>query len=103
MRRMLPVFAMSVMMTFFSVLSYAQSQTPKKVYAIYINDAQGSSFVLQDAEAADFNGVKCVKGTHVGAGWAVNRTVYIPVDRITDIVQEDSLDQYKADTGVQKK
>lgn len=92
-------FIMFIMMMFCPVFGFAQQadQPAKKIYAIYVSDFHSSSYVLGDVEASDFNGVKCLKGKQVDLTWVANRTVYIPVEKIENIVEYDSLEEYKND------
>jgi hypothetical protein len=70
----------------------------KKVYAIYVaGEMRSASYILEDIEAAEFNGIKCLKGKHVDLYWVANRIVYIPVDKISMIIEYNSLSQFKED------
>jgi len=65
----------------------------KKVYAVYLGAT--SSYVLQDIEPVEFNGIKCLKGEHVNISWIKNKVVYIPVDKVSLIVEYNSVEEFK--------
>jgi hypothetical protein len=99
MKRIILSIIVSSMVMLCSVHSFAQQkdEPAKKVYLIYVNNFRSSSYVLEGIESSDFNGVKCLKGTHVDLTWVANRTIYIPVDKIEEIIEYDSISQYKED------
>jgi len=68
----------------------------KKISVICLSsEMHSTTYVLEDVEQAEFNGIKCLKGKHVDLYWVANRTVYIPVSQISVIIEYDSLSQYK--------
>jgi ubiquitin C-terminal hydrolase len=90
------------MMVMLSVSSYSADEKPKadtavssKVYVVYIE--QGKSYVLEGVEGVDFKGVKCLKGRHADITWAKGKICYVPVDKVSVIMEFDSLEQYKED------
>ncbi|MGD0060149.1 MAG: hypothetical protein ABSD58_12105 [Verrucomicrobiia bacterium] len=91
----------AVMMVMFSAVSYSADNAPKgnassaKIYVVYLEG--GRSYVLEGVEGVDFNGVKCLKGRHADITWAKGKICYIPVDKISAIMEYDSLDQYMQD------
>ena len=91
----------AVMVVMLSAVSYSADSTPKgdassaKIYVIYLDG--GRSYVLEGVEGVDFNGVKCLKGRHADITWAKGRICYIPVGKISAIMEYDSLDQYMQD------
>lgn len=80
------------------------AEPAKKVYVIFVNEVRlSTTYILEDVEAAEFNGVKCLKGKQVDISWVANKTVYIPVDKISVIVEYDSLSQYKENVAKYQK
>jgi hypothetical protein len=69
----------------------------KKIYVIYVTGetARPATYILEDVEATEFNGIKCLKGKHVDMYWVANKMLYVPIDKILLIVEYDSLSQYK--------
>lgn len=96
---------MTAIMLMTSVTAYSADDKPKpvtapgsKIYLIYLESAtQGRSYVLEAVEPVEFKGVKCLKGRHADITWVKDRICYIPVDKISTIVEYDSLEQYKQD------
>ena len=93
---------LAAMMLMLSVSSYSADEKSKadtivgtKVYLVYIE--QGKSYVLEGVEGVDFKGVKCLKGRHADITWAKGKICYVPVDKISVIMEFDSLEQYKED------
>jgi len=62
------------------------------VYAIY-TDGIKTGNVLKDISQVQFNGISCIKGTGVES-WVKGKTSYIPVDKIEQIVEFDSVQDY---------
>ena len=95
---------MFTLMLFSSAPSYAEekAEPEKKVYVIYL-EGYKSSYILEDLEATDFDGIKCLKGRQVDLSWVRNKVVYVPVDKVSNIVEYDSLDQYKKDVETYQK
>ena len=95
------VLLTAVMLTLL-VPAYAADDKPKtdaaadtKVYVIYLD--AGKSYTLEGVEGVDFKGVKCLKGRHSDITWAKGKMCYIPVDKISAIMEFDSFEQYKED------
>lgn len=67
-----------------------------KVYVLYLTLAtQPATYILEGVEAADFHGVKCLKGRFADISWMKGKLTYVPVENISAIVEYDSLEQYK--------
>ena len=71
----------------------ADALVAKKVYAVYLSAT--STYVLQGIEPVVFNGIKCLKGEHVNISWVKNKIVYIPVDKVSLIVEYNSVEEFK--------
>jgi hypothetical protein len=98
MRKFIPAIFISTVMLFCSVYSFAQDSAKpvQKVYAIYTTDTRGTFYLLENIESVDFQGIKCLKGKPSDIGWVKDTTaVYIPMDKILDILEYNSLQQYK--------
>ena len=77
----------------------------KKAYEIGIasGTARPTTFVLEDVETADFNGVKCLKGKDIGSQLLTGKVLYLSTEKILFIVEYDSLSQYKETHNVFRK
>jgi hypothetical protein len=67
-----------------------------RVYLINLG-RRNTQIVLQDASPAKFMGMPCIKGTHHYREnfWTEGKTVYVPLENISDVVEFDSLAEYK--------
>ena len=100
MKKFLPVIYTFILILF-SSSSFAQEKTAdqpvKKVYAVYLTDMRGTSYIVEDLQSVDFLGVKCLKGTASKLpGWVKDTTaLYFPVDKIQSVLEYNSLKDYK--------
>jgi len=96
---------MTAMMLMLSVTSYSADEKAKtdaspspKLYVIYVQYAnQDRSYLLENVEGVDFNGVKCLKGRHADISWLKGKICYIPVTRISAMIEYDTMEQYVQD------
>lgn len=88
----------------FSQFSIAQdeSKSPNtpgiKIYTVYSGDSTPNWNTISNLETVEFNGIKCLKGQEVptkNKSWMENKVVYIPIDKITMIVEFNSLEDFK--------
>jgi len=76
--------------------SESATATSGAVYTIYVGThGDGAGYVLENVDAVDFKGVKCLKGSHVNLTWARGKVCYVPVDKIDLIMEFASFDAYK--------
>lgn len=105
MKKIFFVVLMFMLMFVFTGRGFAQEnqktgELVKKIYVVYLggDTSKGMiTYILEDIELTEFNGIKCLKGKHSNISWVANKTVYLPVDKILGIVEYDSLNQYKED------
>lgn len=101
MRKIIPAIFMVSLILFSSMTGFAQEpvagQSSNKVYIVYLNDAKVDAYIVTNIEAVDFQGIKCLKATAADLpGWfRATKAVYFPVDKVSNIVEYNSLDEYK--------
>jgi len=65
------------------------------IYAVYESE---TLYLFEDIESVQLASVSCVKGVALDVGkdnWRTGLTFYLPVDRITRIIEYDSLEHFK--------
>lgn len=97
MKRMFLLVCMFIMVFFVSVSGYAEEtvNSAKKVYVCYLDGE--TTYVLEDVGMAEFNGIQCLKGRHANLSWVRNKVVYLPVNKISAVLEYDSVEQYISD------
>jgi len=90
--------------SFYACHSFAQQEAnsafpEKKVYVVNTMGGYKSAvYVIEGLEKAEyFNGIKCLKGQYIDSAWLKSKTVYIPVDKVTSIIEFNSLAEYKTE------
>lgn len=73
------------------------TEPPKPVYLIYLSAQEESmGYWLEDVQANDFHGLKCLSGRFVDAeGWFGEKVCRIPLDKVSSIIEFSSLAEAK--------
>ena len=98
---------LTVMMLMIAVTGYSADENlktspvaPAKLYVVYLSFVQAGqtvTYVLEAVEAADFHGIKCIRGRFADLSWMKGKVCYVPLDKVSAIVEYNSLEQYKED------
>ena len=78
----------------------ANAKPADKCYLIYITaGGRSEAHVLTKVKAQQVMGIRCITGLNSYPAhpdhWMTERIIHIPVDRIENITEYDSLDDYK--------